>query len=160
MSCQCARFPREIKSSSALQDSKMDGRGTKPGSGWLKDYVHRGEMAHKKWLRISFGKEHGQGPNLCSMKLGVVICGEVIASPGFALFISKRSKESETGCSHLDPSAAQPPDPCQTLQRSRVRLCLGLRLHLQRCSDATLLRLILDAHTLVVQPTAQNKVFL
>lgn len=71
MSCQCARFPREIKSSSALQDSKTDGRGTKPGSGWLKDYVHRGEMAHKKWLRISFGKEHGQGPNLCSMKLGV-----------------------------------------------------------------------------------------
>lgn len=101
MSRQCARFPRQIKSSSALQDSKTDGQGTKPGSGWLKDYVHRGEMAQEQWLRISSGKEHGQGPNLCSMKLGVVICGEVVASPGFALFISKRSKESETGCSHV-----------------------------------------------------------
>lgn len=48
MSCQCARFPREIKSSSALQDSKMDGRGTKPGSGWLKDYVHHEEIAQEK----------------------------------------------------------------------------------------------------------------
>lgn len=103
---------------------------------------------------------HGQGPNLCSTKPRVVICGEVVASPGFVLLISKRSKESETGCSHLDPSRAQPSDPCQTLQRSRVSLCLGLRLHLQRCSDATLLWLILDAHALVVQPTAQNKVFL
>lgn len=55
-------------------------------------------------------------------------------------------------------STGQLLDLCQTLQRSQLSLCFGLRLHLQRCLDATLPWLILDAHAFVVQPTAPNEV--